>query len=86
MSALPVPYQRQFNFSDWEANHPVDPPPGSALDAEFNAVLASIEATQARLTRIQDDDGALNAAGVLAAMAQQMDDIRDRLAALEARP
>ena len=56
---LPAPYARQFTFTNWEANHPGDPVPGTALDAEFNAVFVSILDTQTRLAQIQNDDGSL---------------------------
>lgn len=86
MSAIPTPYQRQFNFTDWQANHPVDPPPGTALDAEFNAVLAAVTVTQERLAHIQQDDGSLVAPLVLAAIAEHLIELRTRIEALEARP
>lgn len=56
---VPPPYVRQASFTDWEANHPGEPNPGTQLDAEFNAVQVSITDTQARLAQIQRDDGAL---------------------------
>lgn len=59
MSALPTPYTRQTSFTDWEANHPGEPAPGTQLDAEFNAVRVSIIDTQSRLDQIQNDDGSL---------------------------
>lgn len=56
---LPPPYVRQASFTDWEANHPGEPNPGTSLDTEFNTVQESINATQNRLAQIQRDDGAL---------------------------
>lgn len=56
---LPPPYTRQTSFTDWEANHPGEPNPGTSLDSEFNAVQVSITGTQSRLAQIQRDDGAL---------------------------
>jgi len=56
---LPAPYTRQTSFTDWEANHPGEPAPGTQLDAEFNAVRTSITDTQDRLAQIQNDDGSL---------------------------
>jgi len=55
----PLPYTRLYSFTDWEANFPTDPVPGSRLDAEFNAVKISITETQSRLAQIQNDDGSL---------------------------
>lgn len=86
MTALPVPYQRISNFTDWQANHPTEPVPGTALDAEFNAIRESITQTQARLTGIQEDDGSLSRTSVLSAIKQHLDDLAARVAALEARP
>lgn len=56
---VPPPYTRQTSFTDWEANHPSEPAPGTSLDAEFNAVQVSLTDTQARLAQIQRDDGSL---------------------------
>lgn len=55
----PTPYARLYNFTDWEANRPTDPVPGTQLDAEFNAVKLAVTDTQARLAQIQNDDGSL---------------------------
>lgn len=86
MTALPAPYQRQFNFTDWQANHPTDAAPGTALDAEFNALHEAMAQTQSRLQRIQDDDGSLSKAGVLHALVEHLNALEARIAALEARP
>lgn len=56
---LPVDYDRQTSFTDYEIQNPGDPVQGSALDTEFNAVEAALDQTQARLRLIQRDDGAL---------------------------
>lgn len=56
---VPPPYIRETSFTDWEANHPGEPNPGTSLDTEFNAVQVSLTDTQARLAQIQRDDGAL---------------------------
>lgn len=58
-SRRPAIYSRQYSFTDWEANHPLDPVPGTQLDAEFNLVQVSILETQARLALIQKDDGTI---------------------------
>lgn len=59
MSALPTEYERQANFTSYEATHPTTPKPGASLDAEFNAIETALDETQARLAEIQRDDGAL---------------------------
>ena len=78
MSAIPLPYQRQQNFSAWQANHPTDPLPGFALDAEFNAVHDSLLATQERLALLQREDGQLH-------LLEVIETLTARIAALEAR-
>jgi hypothetical protein len=55
----PRAYDRQYSFSAWQAGHPSDPPPGNELDAEFDAVRASMDETQSALADIRRDDGAL---------------------------
>ncbi len=55
----PIPYARQFNFTDHSATFPDDPHPGAALDAEFNATLATLRGVLANLARLQRDDGGL---------------------------
>ena len=34
----PPPYTRGFGFTDWSASYPTAQQPGTAIDAEFNAV------------------------------------------------
>lgn len=55
MSSLPIPYTRKANFTSFEASNPSKPKPGSSLDAEFNAVKSSLDATQSRLAEVQRD-------------------------------
>jgi len=62
--AQPKPYERQYNFQSYQALHPSAPLPGDEVDAEFNAVKASLDETQANLARIQRDDGQLANASV----------------------
>lgn len=59
MSETPTVYERQANFTSYEASNPASPKPGASLDAEFNAVKTSIDETQDRLAEIQREDGAL---------------------------
>lgn len=40
----PTRYDRRFNFTDWEANHPTAPVPGSALDMELNEIRTVLNA------------------------------------------
>lgn len=64
MSSAPQPYERVTSFYSFEATYPTQPKSGASLDAEFNAVRSSLNATQARLAEIQRDDGSLANASV----------------------
>lgn len=55
----PPPYDRQANFSNFEAVNPTEPKPGASLDAEFNAIKITSDQTLSNLAMIQRDDGAL---------------------------
>lgn len=59
MSFPPPPYNHTFSFTSYEAGSPGQPKPGTSLDAEYDAIEAALDATQARLSEIQRDDGAL---------------------------
>lgn len=62
--ADPTSYERQYSFRQYQAQHPSDPLPGDEVDAEFDAVKASLDETQAALGNIQRDDGELANASV----------------------
>jgi hypothetical protein len=55
----PTPFDRSFSFTDWEAESPSAVPPGTSVDAEFDAVELTLGETLANLALIQRDDGAL---------------------------
>lgn len=57
--AAPTPYDRQYNFSNYQAAQPSDPLPGNKVDQELNAVKNSLDETQTNLALIQRDDGQL---------------------------
>ncbi|MBD9674906.1 hypothetical protein IB275_30295 [Pseudomonas sp. PDM21] len=57
--AAPSGYTRGTSFTDWEANHPTEPVPGTSLDTEFNSVAVAIASVIARLSLIQGDAGTL---------------------------
>lgn len=57
--AQPTPYERQYNFSNYQSVNPSDPLPGAQVDNELNAAKASLDETQANLALIQRDDGQL---------------------------
>lgn len=55
----PPPYNRQASFANLQALNPSGQPPGNTMDAEFNAVKTTLDATLADLALIQNDDGTL---------------------------
>lgn len=55
----PPAFVRQTSFTDHSEEQPSVPHSGVALDAEFNAVAATVAAVLANLLLIQRDDGAL---------------------------
>jgi len=57
--AQPTPYVRQYNFTDYQTEHPSDPLPGSQVDIEYNTVKQTLDQILANLELIQRDDGAL---------------------------
>lgn len=57
MSAVPPPYDRQASFTGFSTEQA--PTLGQNLEAEFNKIEQSMDATQARLAEIQRDDGRL---------------------------
>jgi hypothetical protein len=59
MSQPPTPYSRQYNFAGWSVSNPTTPHQGNKLDQEYNALLASVNATISRLGEIQKDDGSI---------------------------
>lgn len=54
----PPAYNRQYNFTDFSTSFPSDQQPGIQMDAEWNAVKATLDAILANLLLIQRDDGA----------------------------
>lgn len=55
--AQPVAYTRQYDFSDFSTNFPSGQQPGTQLDAELDAVKATLDAIRTNLVLIQRDDG-----------------------------
>lgn len=55
----PNPYNRQFNFADYQVTSPTAPLPGQQVDAEYNAVKLTLDQILTNLVKIQRDDGAL---------------------------
>jgi hypothetical protein len=57
MSQPPAPYDRQYNFTNYQTANPSAPLPGQKVDQELNAVRTALNDTQVRLGEIQADDG-----------------------------
>lgn len=57
--AQPNPYDRAFNFSNFQASNPAQPLPAGPLDEEFSRVKAFTDQIRANLALIQRDDTAL---------------------------
>lgn len=55
----PSPYNRSFNFSNYQSSHPADPLPASSLDEELSRIKAVTDAIRVNLAIIQRDDTAL---------------------------
>lgn len=55
----PTPYNRLYNFTDYQTVNPVDPLPANELDAELNAIELTTDEIRTSLAQLQRDDGAL---------------------------
>lgn len=55
----PTPYNRLYNFTDYQTVNPTKPLPATQLDAELNAIELTTDQIRANLALIQRDDGAL---------------------------
>jgi len=77
--AQPTPYNRLYNFTDFQTVNPTTPLPATQVDNELNAVALTVGQLRGNIALIQRDDGALAnqtvttdslSAGVLAMIAQ----------------
>lgn len=57
--AQPTPYNRLYDFSDYQEVNPTKPLRGSEVDAELNAIKLTTDQIRANAALIQRDDGAL---------------------------
>lgn len=55
----PTPYDRQFNFDDWQMLFPATPLPANQVELEYNAIKITIDEILSNLGLIQRDDGEL---------------------------
>lgn len=62
--AQPAPYNRAYNFSNWQAGNPTVPLPGTQVDIELSRVKLVTDQIRAALAFIQRDDLALANASV----------------------
>lgn len=54
--AQPPPYNRLTSFANLEALSPTGQPPGVLMDAEYNAIKTTLDAIEANLLFLQNDD------------------------------
>lgn len=57
--ADPTEYDRSYGFANYQASHPSDPLPGGEVDAELDAVSASIASLAGAIESVRRSDGAL---------------------------
>lgn len=57
--AQPTPYNRLYDFSDYQEVNPTKPLRGSEVDAEFDAIKLTTDQIRANAALIQRDDGSL---------------------------
>jgi len=57
--AQPTPYNRLYNFTDFQTVNPTSPLPATQVDNELNAAALTVSQIRANLGLIQRDDGAL---------------------------
>ena len=55
----PTAFNRATSFTNYQALNPSDPLLGTAVDAEFNAVKATLDDVLTNLALLQRDDGEL---------------------------
>ena len=55
----PTPYNRLYNFTDFQTVNPTKPLPATSLDSELNAVELTLDQVLANMALVQRDDGAL---------------------------
>lgn len=58
--ANPTPYERGYSFTQYQVDHQQTPIPGPELDAEFEDIELSLNATITALADVRRSDGALN--------------------------
>jgi hypothetical protein len=64
--AQPTPYNRAFNFADFQSENPANPLPGARVDEELSRVKLTTDQIRAALRLLQRDDTALanNSVGI----------------------
>lgn len=62
--AQPLPYERDFDFQNFQSGQPSTPLPGDKVNAEFDQIAATLDEVLARIALLQDDDTALKRGSV----------------------
>ena len=62
--AQPLPYERDYDFQNFQSGHPSTPLPGDKVNAELDQVAATLDEVLARIALLQDDDTALKRGSV----------------------
>lgn len=57
--AQPNPYNRAYNFADYQASNPTTPLPGNQVDTELNLIKVVIDQIRTSIAALQRDDYAL---------------------------
>lgn len=57
--AQPLPYERDYDFQNFQSGHPSTPLPGDKVNAELDQVAATLDEVLVRIALLQDDDTAL---------------------------
>lgn len=63
MSTPPNPYNRSYNFEDFQSINPNSPLPAQHLENELNNIEETLDKTVSRLAEIQNSDGSIKITG-----------------------
>ena len=63
MSTPPTPYNRSYNFEDFQSINPNSPLPAQHLENELNNIEETLDKTVSRLAEIQNPDGSIKITG-----------------------
>ncbi len=63
MSTPPTPYNRSYNFEDFQSINPNSPLPAQHLENELNNIEETLDKTVSRLAEVQNPDGSIKITG-----------------------